>query len=437
MKKWLSGWGCYPKIYAQENAPHSLSSWQSLLACASSTPWIARGLGKSYGDSALAEHIYSSQYFKYFIDFDPTAGILSCQSGVSLAEILTLIVPHGWFLPVTPGTKWISLGGAIASDVHGKNHHHVGTFSAFIEELELLTAEGMLITCSTTNNPSIFYATCGGMGLTGFIVSARLRLRKIDSQHMQQQLIKTKTLDETLETLHANHDAEYSVAWLDCTAAEKNLGRALVLLGQHTQTDEKISYLYNKTKNNSRLLRYAAPCLNAYSIKLFNTLYYHLHKKNTDTVSLNQYFYPLDGIAHWNDLYGTGGFTQYQFVLPYTAHETLKKILLSIRAFGACSFLSVLKTLGKENGHYLSFPMPGFTLAIDFKISEKLWRFLDQLDQQIIDVGGRVYLTKDCRLPSKHFQKMYPRWQEFLAIKAAVDPHNKIQSLQSQRIFSY
>lgn len=435
MKKCLTSWGHYPKEWVHDYVPESLGQLESLLTQTIHTPWIPRGLGRSYGDSALSYNIYSSSKLKHFISFDPIAGVLCCQSGVCLAEILAVIVPQGWFLPVTPGTKFVSVGGAIASDVHGKNHHHVGAFSAFVEELELITAEGLRMVCSKTNQPHIFYATCGGMGLTGFIVRATLRLLNIHSDQIQQQIIKTKNLTETLEILSSHAAREYSVAWLDCSAAESELGRALVFLGQHAEAGQVKHFTVAENKKDWPLLHYAAPCFNPYSAKLFNALYYHLHQSKSINVPLNQYFYPLDSISNWNHLYGTSGFTQYQLVLPGTEQKILKNILLAIRDFGACSFLSVLKILGKENANYLSFPMAGLTLALDFKISDRLWPFLDQLDQQVIAAGGRVYLTKDCRLPKAHFQKMYPRWEEFLVVKAELDPCNKIQSLQSMRLF--
>lgn len=436
MKKWISGWGRYPKQLAECHAPHSVSQLEALLAAshADHAPWIPRGLGRSYGDSALSSTLYSSARLNRFLNFDAANGILDCQSGVSLADILSIVVPQGWFLPVTPGTKFVTIGGAIASDIHGKNHHQVGTFSAFVEELELLTATGVRIICSRKNHPHIFYATCGGMGLTGFILRASLRLMKISSDHMCQQIIKTKDINETLAVLFANQSSDYSVAWLDCSAAEKQLGRSIIFLARHGESNDCENFIIAANKKEWPFLDRAAPFLNAQSIKLFNALYYHRHKPGYAQIPLEHYFYPLDAIPNWNQLYGKNGFTQYQFVVPHSEQHVLKKILAAIRFFGTCSFLSVLKILGPANANYLSFPMEGLTMAVDFKISAALWPFLNQLDKQIIDAGGRIYLTKDSRLPETHFRLMYPQLEHFLAVKRELDPLNKIQSLQSLRL---
>lgn len=427
--KWISGWGLFPKAQANCYSPNGFEL--NDISAIDQSPWIPRGLGRSYGDSALAKTVISSQRLNRFIAFDPAVGVLNCQAGVSLAEILQVIVPQAWFLPVTPGTKFVSLGGAIASDVHGKNHHQVGCFSEFVDELELLTAQGTRVICSRQQNVDLFHASCGGMGLTGFILRAKIQLQKINSSNMLQQTIKTKNLQQTIEILCEQKTAHYSVAWLDCSAPLQTLGRSLIFLGEHAN-DQTLCY----KKNSMKILplNLASPLLNPLSIKMFNTVYYHMHQTMHSVISLEQYFYPLDRIAHWNRLYGSSGFTQYQFVLPLDQVDALQNILLLIRNFGSSSFLSVLKILGKENRNYLSFPIEGLTLAIDFKITPLLWAFLDRLDSHVIAAGGRVYLTKDCRLNAENFRAMYPRWQEFCRIKQQVDPAQKIQSLQYQRL---
>ncbi|MCD6046854.1 MAG: hypothetical protein K0S08_501 [Gammaproteobacteria bacterium] len=442
MQKLITSWGNFPKILSRYFAP-SANEFSSLTELNS---WIPRGLGRSYGDSAVAEAVVATMHLKYFLAFDELSGVLHCQSGVSLAEIIEAFLPRGWFLPVTPGTKFVTVGGAIASDVHGKNHHHVGCFSEFVEELELLTAEGERLICSPKQNREVFRATCGGMGLTGLILSAKIRLQKVASAWICQQTIRTRDLAETIEVLQANKQTTYSVAWLDCLAPKNALGRSLVLLGEHAHDaaysldlPRKYWPLLDKTsfalgQENNPLMKAFSPFLNPLSIKAFNQLYYFLPRQAESFIFLDKYFYPLDSLKNWNQLYGQAGFTQYQFVIPLDQTSAMHKILAAIRDYGAASFLSVLKIFGAENPNYLSFPMEGLTLALDFKITPKLWRFLDELDKLVIQAGGRVYLTKDCRLSAENFRVMYPQVEEFLAIREKLDPKHKLQSLQSKRL---
>lgn len=428
----LTGWGKYPTIESLVYSPCEISSISSKIL--DSDHLIARGLGRSYGDSALASHVISSLALDHFIAFDDVTGILTCEAGVSLASILTTFVPKGWFLPVTPGTKFVTVGGAIASDVHGKNHHLEGSFTDHILSLQLITADGSILECSKSSHTELFYATCGGMGLTGVIITASLRLKRIHSAYINETTIKARNLDEALELLDANHASNYSVAWIDCLATGQSLGRSLLMLGEHAIEG---GLILGKAK------KLTVPCnmpnflLNQYSILAFNALYYNKQKENITKrcVHYDTFFYPLDGLHHWNRLYGKNGFTQYQFVLPKAAgREGMTAILKEISASKRGSFLSVLKSFGPGNANYLSFPMEGVTLALDFKIEKGLFELLNRLDEIVLHYGGRLYLAKDVRMSEATFKQSYPEWPTFAKIRAEYGADKYFHSLQSTRL---
>lgn len=428
----LSGWGRYPVAEAELALPRSISMMRQALDESAST--LARGQGRSYGDSALAAHLLGTAQLDHFLSFNETSGNLTCHAGCSLDKILQAFVPRGWFLPVTPGTRFVSVGGAIASDVHGKNHHHDGCFSSHVENMDLMLASGEIVRCSKNNNADLFHATCGGMGLTGIIIAATLRLARICSSHIAQITIKAPTLDAALETFEANADAPYSVAWIDCLAQGNELGRSLIMLGKHC-TDGDLS-LAQKTP---RTFPFDAPniALTPFSIRLFNTLYYHriAAERSVQRVHYEPFFYPLDAILHWNRLYGKNGFTQYQFVIPFAAGRNgLRAILNKIATSGKGSFLAVLKTLGNANDNPLSFPLAGYTLALDFKLGDGILTLLDELDAMVLAYGGRLYLTKDARMSEHMFKAGYPRWEEFQALRERIGAIGRFSSLQSQRL---
>ena len=429
----ISGWGNYPYIDAQIKSPRTASSLQTLL-CTENFTGIARGLGRSYGDSSLAEEIISSIHLNHLIEFDETSGELNCAAGISLSEILSLFVPRGWFLPVTPGTRFVTVGGAIASDVHGKNHHLDGCFSDHVSTLRLATADGTIIQCSRDNSSELFYATCGGMGLTGIIVSATFKLKPIKSAYIETTTIKTCNLEDTYEQFEAQQQAPYSVAWIDCLSSGKKLGRSLLMLGEHS-TEGPL-----KLAKKSKLavpLNLPSFLLNSFSVNAFNTLYYHRIQQRITRAKQHYepFFYPLDGILNWNRIYGKNGFVQYQFVLPKEAGLAgMTNILQRIARSGQGSFLSVLKAFGKENKNYLSFPKEGYTLALDFKLQPKLFELLDELDCIVLDHAGRIYLSKDAHMSAATFKQGYPQWQDFEAVRARYGADKIFQSLQSKRL---
>lgn len=427
----IYGWGRYPAIDAKVLLPQTHNDCANFLK--SNEIVLPRGKGRSYGDSANSSTVIESTYLDHFIKFDKLTGILTCEAGVSIREALQLIVPKGWFMPVTPGSSFVTIGGAIASDVHGKNHHLSGTFSEHLLSFDLMLGSGE-ITCVTKDNyPDLFRATCGGMGLTGIILSARIQLKPIESSRIIQTTIKTNCLEEVCEQFEANYSSTYSVAWIDCLAKGKRFGRSLLILGEHSQ--DGVLEL-KKQKSQNLPIDMPSSMLNHYSIKAFNALYYHrvFSKTKTEIMSFEPYFYPLDAIGNWNRLYGKAGFVQYQFVLPKTIGvRGMRKILEVIVSSGIGS-LAVLKVFGRANENFLSFPAEGYTLALDFKMSEETVQLIKLLDSMVVEMGGRIYLTKDALMSEASFKKMYPQWDQFESIRAKYGAIGKFASSQSKRL---
>ena len=428
----LSGWGRHPRLNAQVTLP--LSASQCGTGLQNTAPLIPRGLGRSYGDSSLAPKVLCTRHLDYFQAFDATTGVLSCAAGVSLDAILRTFMPRGWFLPVTPGTRFVTVGGAIASDVHGKNHHGVGTFSAHLLSIELLLGNGECLNISPMHNADLFRATCGGMGLTGVILSATFQLKSIRSSDILQTTFKAPNLEAVLEAFNANKSATYSVAWIDCLATGASLGRSLLMLGEHASDGP----LTMETKSPKPVpFELPAGLLNRASVQAFNTLYYGRIRQAESRCRLpfETFFYPLDALSDWNRLYGKAGFVQYQFVLPKTAGVVgLREVLSLIAQSGRGSFLAVLKVFGAANANPLSFPIEGYTLALDFKAEAAVFELLNVLDCVVLQHGGRLYLTKDTRMSEATFKASYPRWSEFEQVRAHWHAHGKFASAQSSRL---
>jgi decaprenylphospho-beta-D-ribofuranose 2-oxidase len=428
----ISGWGRYPKIDAEVILPKTGS------ACASALKdpglLIPRGLGRSYGDSSLAPTVLETTGLQYFQEFDSEIGVLACDAGVSLYEILNVFIPQGWFLPVTSGTRFVTVGGAIASDIHGKNHHIDGTFCKHVISFDIALGNGEIVTASPMQNPDLFHATCGGMGLTGVIVSARIRLKPITSSDILETTIKAPNLDAVLYGFEKYIGSTYSVAWIDCLAKGADLGRSLLMIGEHaTDGGLKVS----SKKPITIPMDAPTQLLNPLTIKAFNALYYGkvLQTEQSRRTSFETYFYPLDQMLHWNRLYGKPGFLQYQFVIPTASgREGMRRILEEITESGQGSFLAVLKAFGKQNENYLSFPVEGYTLALDFKVTPSIFKLLDRLDELVLQYGGRLYLAKDARMTEQTFKASYPRWQEFEAVRGKYHAIGKFASLQSKRL---
>lgn len=430
----LTGWGKYPSIDAEVINPLCAADVLENIKVISQGGLIARGLGRSYGDSSLAPHVLSTTYLDHFLNFDYATGILTCSAGVSLADILAVFVPKGWFLPVTPGTKFITVGGAVASDVHGKNHHLEGTFTDHVSSLKIATVSDGITECSREDHPELFHATCGGMGLTGIILEATFKLKPIQGAYINETIIKAQNLEDALNLFEEHQSSTYSVAWIDCLSTGNSLGRSLVMLGEHAENGNLAT---GKSGKLAVPVDMPAFLLNRYTIQAFNTLYYNrVRKLHTERLThYEPFFYPLDGIHQWNRIYGKKGFTQYQFVLPKEAGpEGMTTVLKRISASKRGSFLAVLKAFGRENANYLSFPMEGYTLALDFKLDKALFDLLDELDRIVLNYGGRLYLTKDARMSENMFKQSYPKWDEFVKARTKYGADKRFNSLQSQRL---
>jgi len=439
MKKIIANWGNYPAIETEEKTFTFKEQLDEPLQHFDEI--IARGNGRCYGDASLSRTTISTLKFDKVLSFDTTNGIFECQSGLTLDKILEVIVPKGWFLPVTPGTKFITVGGAIASDVHGKNHHVDGSFSNHVLEMDVVLANGQTITCSSKSNSDLFWATCGGMGLTGIITRAKFDLKKIETSYIRQKQIKANNLEEVIKLFEENKHYTYSVAWIDCLKKGEQFGRSILILGEHAKLDELDE---QKKKDPLQLPRkkqvtfpFTLPSfvLNQFTVKAFNFLYYgkNFKREINNLVSYEPFFYPLDAILHWNRGYGKKGFVQYQFVLPLESKQGLIEILKKISDKGLGSFLAVLKVFGKQDD-LISFPKEGYTLALDFPVRKGLFEFLDELDKVVLDYGGRLYLSKDARMKSEIFWQGYSNAQKFSEIVKKYNADFKINSIQAHRL---
>lgn len=426
----LKNWGNYPKAKGKIIAAESTQALKKTIVNGSEL--IAQGNHRSYGDSAFANNVIDMKNRNYFLDFDQQNGILLCQSGLIFADILKVIVPTGWILPVLPGTQFITVGGAIASDIHGKNHHLIGTFGQHVISLSLMLASGEIIKCSRDENIQVFRATCGGMGLTGVILDVKIQLLAIKSNAIEQKLIKTKNLKQTFKAFEDNQHSSYSVAWLDCMANKHECGKGLVMLGEFKQQGE----LTHRIKNRLKIPFFFPGCiLNSWTVKLFNLLYYRQAKEQSKVLSINQFFFPLDSIVDWNKMYGNKGFLQYQLVLPLTnSYEGILEILKKIADSKEGSFLVVLKRMGLANENLLSFPIEGYSLALDFKLNTKVLILLEQLDKIVIKHKGRLYLCKDARMSRETFNQGYEKADEFRQYRQNSKLNQCFNSQQSQRL---
>lgn len=417
MNRPFGSWGRYPQ---NSHHTHKLLWSTDPLPPSNGQLMLAYGFGRSYGDSCQnnAGTLLLTQALNHFLAFDQEQGLLRCESGVSLDEVLKLIVPYGYFLPTTPGTKFITVGGALANDVHGKNHHRAGTFGCAVTQFELLRSNGERLLCSPELNPEWFRATVGGLGLTGLITWVEFKLRRIESAFIKVESLKFRNIQEFFE-ISAESDThfEHTVSWLDCLSKGASLGRGILMRGNHAPASAGNLKAHRQPK-------LSVPCdlpgfaLNQWSIKVFNAAYYsRLRAKATlATTHYDPFFYPLDVLNHWNRIYGRRGFFQYQFVVPFAGDQTvIREILGKIAASGQGSFLAVLKAFGnRKSPGLLSFPREGITLALDIpNRGRQTLDLLNALDLTVSAAGGRLYPAKDARMSAAMFQTSYPEWQEF------------------------
>jgi FAD/FMN-containing dehydrogenase len=425
MKARYESWGRYPQAKAIAVQTVETDALPPLNGFA--FPVLAYGLGRSYGDSCLNENgmLLDTAPMAALLGFDRLQGLIRCEAGFTLADLLATAMPHGWFPPVLPGTKFVTVGGAIANDIHGKNHHRAGTFGCHVPQFELLRSDGQKLLCSRTRNREFYEATIGGLGLTGLILWADIQLKPVRSNRIEAENLRFENIDAFFELSEiSNEKFEYTVAWIDGMAKGKKLGRGIFMRGNHANPEARqlsptpAGHRINFPGNAPDFL------LNPFSVKIFNLLYYYkeLLKKRRVTAPYQSFFFPLDAIQNWNRIYGKHGFFQYQCVVPFAdGHEAIRQILARIARSGDASFLGVLKTFGQvRSPGMMSFPRPGVTMALDFaNRGAKTLKLFCDLDAIVASAGGALYPCKDARMPHEMFVAGFPRLAEF---REYIDP---------------
>tara|TARA_B100000965_G_scaffold249404_1_gene209496 strand:- start:3739 stop:5040 length:1302 start_codon:yes stop_codon:yes gene_type:complete len=426
----LNSWGKFTDIDAYQYSWNNIKELKTLIT--SNKSFIPSGNFRSYGDSAFSDNIINCKINNRVLSFEKSSGVLKVQAGITLSKILSFVIPYGWFLGVTPGTKYSTLGGVIASDVHGKNHHINGCFSEYVLDIDLMLPNGAIV--NLKKDDELFKATCGGMGLTGVIVNATIKLIKIKSTNINQTTIKTNDLAETFDVFEKYSHKRYSVAWFDGFASGKNFGRSIIQIGDFA-ADGDIKFKDQSIKFIP--FKLFSLFLNKYIVYIFNYIYYSFtsSKKIISKVHFTKFFYPLDKFSNWNKIYGKNGLIQYQFILPLEkSYDGIKDIFSIIQKRKIYPFLAVLKLYGEKNDNFISFPIKGYSLALDFKRDHEALEMLKDLDSTIVKYGGRVYLTKDAHVNELNFKKMYPDVNKFIKIRKKYYLDEKMKSSQSMRI---
>jgi decaprenylphospho-beta-D-ribofuranose 2-oxidase len=444
----VSGWGRMPAAETDLYRPerHRLLA----AALAASGTLVARGLGRSYGDASYnsAGATVLMERLNRFVSFDEATGVVDCEAGVTFVDLLDHFVPRGYFPPVTPGTKYVTVGGALACDVHGKNHHVDGSFARHVLDFDLLTASGEIIRCDRERSVDLFRATVGGMGLTGIVTRVRFTLQRIETAYIAADYARAANLDDALQQFEGEDDRyRYSVAWIDCLARGRSLGRSVLIRGNAASSEIVVRAGIRAPLRASRSrglplsVPFEAPgwLLNRHSVGAFNALYYRMQSlaARGRVVRFDPFFYPLDAIGNWNRLYGRRGFVQYQLLLPpAAARDGLRDALRILSDAGAPGFLAVLKRFGDVAPEgLLSFPGAGYTLALDVPWrGERTEALLAALDRVVLGAGGRLYFAKDARLRREHVGAMYPRLAEWQSIRRRVDPDGRFSSDLGRRL---
>lgn len=432
----FSGWGRYPRL-----AGHSLLSED--LERISNDAVLCRGLGRSYGDSALPADpeavVADTTLADRLLHFDRCTGRLRAEAGLSLRELNRIFLPQRWFVPVSPGTQMVTLGGMVAADVHGKNQHIDGCFGHHVEQLRIRVGDGRIVECSPTEHVDLFRATIGGMGLTGHILEVAFRMQKLPSPWILQQSERVQDLDAMIEGLkHSARDWPMTVGWLDCLASGRQLGRGILIKGRWATADEAPAQVPPQTRRRSIPRTLPEWVLGRWSMKAFNQLYYwrHVPRRKQRIVPPQQFFYPLDTLDNWNLVYGDRGLTQYQCVLPHTQDNAPARRLLELfRTEGGASFLCVIKDCGRDGAGMMSFPRPGISIAVDFPVDRRRTpELVDRLNEFVLAAGGRIYLAKDAFSRPEHVRAMYPQLAPFNAVRRRWDPQGRFRSAQSVRL---
>ena len=420
----FESWGRYPKYRGhvvpmnwQQEFPENIAGLHNGV--------LPVGMGRSYGDSCLLKdgNLVMTIGMNRLLGFNPETGVLTAEAGMTLAQILDFAVPRGFFLPVTPGTKYVTLGGAIANDIHGKNHHVAGTFGNHVLRFELVRSDGTRRVCSPTEDPDWFAATIGGLGLTGVITWVELRLRPIVSRMIDYEGIQFHGIDEFLSITQQYQDVEYTVSWIDCASTGKNFARGIFMMGDHSRVPGELK----PSPEPKLVFPFQAPgfALNHTTVSMFNTVFFHKQMKPRVKVlqDYEPFFYPLDKVLHWNRLYGKSGLLQFQYAIPWeSAREGTIAILTEVAKSGLASFLAVLKAFGDvPSPGLLSFPQPGITLALDFPIKEgTTFPLVERLADMTRDFGGRLYPAKDAAMTAAQFQTFYPQWEQLARFRDPV-----------------
>jgi decaprenylphospho-beta-D-ribofuranose 2-oxidase len=439
----LAGWGNTAPTAARVQHPAMRRELLSSFADAPDRGVLARGLGRSYGDAALNSggRVIDTTRLDD-IDLDPTTGMVTACAGISIDSLIRILVPRGFFVPVTPGTRYVTVGGAIAADIHGKNHHVSGSWCDHLESFRLLVPSGEVLDVSRHSDLELFWATAGGLGLTGIIVDATFRCPPVETSRLLVETIRAPDLDEIM-ALMADDQTEYSVAWIDLMATRRSMGRSVLTRGRFATLDElpasqqSDSYAYDADIVVSAPPIVPNGLLNSLSIRAFNEFWYRkapAHRRD-ELQTIPMFFHPLDMVGHWNRLYGAAGFVQWQFAIPFGHEDSVRRIVERFSTSKCISFLAVLKTFGPRNAGPLSFPIGGWTLALDIPSGVPgLGRLLDVLDDEVAAHDGRIYLAKDSRLRAELVDTMYPRVHEWRAVRDKVDPDHVLQSDLSRRL---
>jgi decaprenylphospho-beta-D-ribofuranose 2-oxidase len=442
----LTGWGRIAPTAARLAAPADPAGIAALLRAAPAPGVIARGLGRSYNNAAQNDGglVIDTTRLDRITGFDRDSGLVTCEAGVSLEQLMIAALPAGWFVPVSPGTRQVTVGGAIAADVHGKNHHRAGSFGCHVPSFDLLLPDGRERRVTPQSEPDLFWATAGGMGLTGIILRATVQLKRVETSRLRVDTVRTRDVDETMAYLTGtDHRYGYTVAWTDCLAAGGALGRSVITSGDFAALSDLAPAGRRDPLAFRPAARLGAPpvptsyLINRYTVALANEAWYRKapRRREGEIQTIGAFFHPLDGIRNWNRVYGPAGFRQYQYVVPFGHEEVVRRSLERISQARAPSFVTVLKRFGPGDPGFLSFPLPGWTLALDFPArTPGLASLLDWLDELVLEAGGRVYLAKDSRVSAQMFARMYPRLEEFRKLRAELDPTGILASDLSRRL---